>query len=102
MTRRLGQWGSWRPRQLLVAAVIMLVPVVTAVDIMAPPESTWGRSWSPPPAITASFAGVRTTAFVGGVAQILVAGVRTTPLHLNHSAQIATPPPPPGRAAPPS
>ncbi|MFE2538557.1 PP2C family protein-serine/threonine phosphatase [Actinacidiphila glaucinigra] len=94
VARRLGQWGrSWRPGHLLVAAMIMLILVVTAVDIMAPPDVHLGPFLVAAPAITASFAGARTTAIVGGVAvaaQILVAGVRTTPLDLNHSAQIAT------------
>lgn len=70
-----------------------LILLVTVVDVMAPPEVHLGPFLVAAPAITASFAGPRTTAIVGGVAvaaQIVVAGMRTTPLDLNHSAQIAT------------
>ncbi|MFF7214591.1 PP2C family protein-serine/threonine phosphatase [Streptomyces sp. NPDC008238] len=72
--------------------MLVLVLLVTVVDVMAPPEVHLGPFLVAAPAITASFAGVRTTMVVGGVAvaaQIVVAGLRTTPLDLNHSAQIA-------------
>ncbi|MDX2705776.1 PP2C family protein-serine/threonine phosphatase [Streptomyces sp. PA03-6a] len=94
VARRLEQWGrSWRPGHLLVAAMLTLILMVTVVDIMSPPDVHLGPFLVAAPAITASFAGARTTAVVGGVAvaaQVLVAAVRTTPLDLNHSAQIAT------------
>ncbi|MDX2813316.1 PP2C family protein-serine/threonine phosphatase [Streptomyces sp. PA03-5A] len=94
VARRLEQWGrSWRPGHLLVATMLTLILMVTVVDIMSPPDVHLGPFLVAAPAITASFAGARTTAVVGGVAvvaQVLVAAVRTTPLDLNHSAQIAT------------
>ncbi|MGW3244062.1 PP2C family protein-serine/threonine phosphatase [Streptomyces sp. NPDC001070] len=94
VARRLGHWGrSWRPGHLLVVTMLALILVITVVDILSPPDVHLGPFLVAPPAITASFAGPRTTAMVGGVAvvaQIVVAGARTTPLDLNHSAQIAT------------
>ncbi|MEU4096688.1 PP2C family protein-serine/threonine phosphatase [Streptomyces sp. NPDC026673] len=94
VARRLARWGrSWRLGNLLVAAMLVLILVVTGVDVMAPPDVHLGPFLVAAPAITASFAGVRTTAIVGGVAvaaQVVVAAMRTTPLDLNHSAQIAT------------
>ncbi|WP_431964449.1 PP2C family protein-serine/threonine phosphatase [Actinacidiphila sp. bgisy160] len=94
VARRLERWGkSWRPGYLLVAAMLTLILLVTVVDIMSPPDVHLGPFLVAAPAITASFASTRTTAIVGGVAvvaQIVVAGMRTTPLDLNHSAQVAT------------
>ncbi|MFE2432545.1 PP2C family protein-serine/threonine phosphatase [Streptomyces sp. NPDC059373] len=86
------RWAGW-PRHALVAAQLVLILVITVVDSLAPPSVHLGPFLVAAPAITASFAGPRTTAFVGAVAviaQIVVAGVRTTTLDPNHSVQIVT------------
>ncbi|MEU8519882.1 PP2C family protein-serine/threonine phosphatase [Streptomyces sp. NPDC048577] len=92
-----GVQGTPRPsqhgRRLLMAVPFAIIAAVTAVDVSVPPEVHLGPFLVAAPAVTASFAGPRMTAFVGAVAvlaQVLVAGVRTSVIDLNHMYQIAT------------
>ncbi|KUJ69449.1 protein phosphatase [Streptomyces albus subsp. albus] len=81
----------WPPSHALVAVPFALILVVTMVDVLAPPDVHLGPFLVAAPAVTASFAGPRMTAFVGLVAvtaQTVVAAVRTTVTDLNHSLQI--------------
>ncbi|MGW5420008.1 PP2C family protein-serine/threonine phosphatase [Streptomyces sp. NPDC003943] len=81
-----------RPRhRLLLAASFALIVAVTVVDVLAPPDVHLGPFLIAAPAVTASFAGPRMTAFVGAVAvlaQTVVAVTRTTLTDLNHTYQI--------------
>ncbi|MBT2525065.1 serine/threonine-protein phosphatase [Streptomyces sp. ISL-99] len=86
-----GRAGSWEPGHALLAVPLALIVLVTVVDILAPPEVHLGPFLAAAPAITASFAGPRTTGFVGAVAvlaQPVVAIVRTSLTDLNHSFQL--------------
>ncbi|MEV5728487.1 PP2C family protein-serine/threonine phosphatase [Streptomyces pharetrae] len=68
-----------------------LIAVVTVGDILAPAEVHLGPFLAAAPAVTASFAGPRTTACVGALAvlaQSVVAVVRTSLTDLNHSLQV--------------
>ncbi|MFF9011501.1 PP2C family protein-serine/threonine phosphatase [Streptomyces sp. NPDC014870] len=85
---RLSRRGG---RRLLLGASFALIAAVTVVDILAPPEVHLGPFLIAAPAVTASFAGPRMTAFVGAVAvlaQSVVAIVRTSLTDLNHTYQI--------------
>ncbi|MFI8961809.1 PP2C family protein-serine/threonine phosphatase [Streptomyces sp. NPDC053493] len=82
---------SRRGGRLLLAAPFALIAAVTVVDILSPPEVHLGPFLIAAPAVTASFAGPRMTAFVGAVAvlaQTVVAIVRTSVTDLNHTYQI--------------
>jgi hypothetical protein len=84
---RLSRHGG----RLLLAAPFALIAAVTVVDILSPPEVHLGPFLIAAPAVTASFAGPRMTAFVGAVAvlaQAVVAVVRTRLTDLNHTYQI--------------
>lgn len=77
----------------MVCTMLALIVIVTVVDVLSPPEVHLGPFLVAAPAITSSFAGPRLTALVGGiavVAQVIVAILRTTPLDVNHLAQITT------------
>ncbi|MEU6869017.1 serine/threonine-protein phosphatase, partial [Streptomyces sp. NPDC046876] len=79
------------PRWALLSVPFALIAAVTAVDLAAPPDVHLGPFLVAAPAVTASFAGPRMTAFVGLVAvaaQAAVAGARTTLTDLNHTFQI--------------
>lgn len=68
-----------------------MIAIVTTVDILAPPDVHLGPFLVAAPAVTASFAGPRTTAFIGAVAvlaQAAVAMARTSLTDLNHTFQI--------------
>lgn len=72
---------------------LALIVVISVLDILAPPEVHLGPLLVAAPAITASFAGPRTTAAVGALAvlaQGIVAAARTTLVDLNHSVQITS------------
>lgn len=76
---------------MLLSVPFALIAVVTAVDVLAPPEVHLGPFLVAAPALTASFAGPRTTGFVGAVAvlaQVAVAVARTSLTDLNHTFQI--------------
>ncbi|MGW7434294.1 PP2C family protein-serine/threonine phosphatase [Streptomyces sp. NPDC054861] len=78
-------------RHALLAVPLGLIVVVTVVDILAPPEVHLGPFLAAAPAVTASFAGPRTTGLIGAVAvlaQMAVALVRTSLTDLNHTFQI--------------
>ncbi|MFJ5829041.1 PP2C family protein-serine/threonine phosphatase [Streptomyces sp. NPDC093089] len=80
-----------RHGRLLLAVPFALIAVVTVVDIVVPPEVHLGPFLIAAPAVTASFAGPRMTAFVGAVAvlaQSIVAVARTSFTDLNHTYQI--------------
>ncbi|MEV5972392.1 PP2C family protein-serine/threonine phosphatase [Streptomyces sp. NPDC051921] len=82
---------SRRGGRLLLAAPFALIAVVTVVDVVVPPEVHLGPFLIAAPAVTASFAGPRMTAFVGAVAvlaQSTVAVARTSLTDLNHTYQI--------------
>ncbi|WP_328320308.1 PP2C family protein-serine/threonine phosphatase [Streptomyces sp. NBC_00388] len=77
-------------RALLVVP-FALIAAVTVLDVTSSPDVHLGPFLVAAPAITASFAGARTTAAVGAVAvlaQSLVAGARTSITDLNHMYQI--------------
>ncbi|XIE80914.1 hypothetical protein AB6O49_29485 [Streptomyces sp. SBR177] len=68
-----------------------LIAAVTVVDVLVPPEVHLGPFLVAAPAVAASFAGARMTAFVGAVAvlaQSVVALARTSITDLNHTYQI--------------
>ncbi|MEV6263503.1 PP2C family protein-serine/threonine phosphatase [Streptomyces sp. NPDC051784] len=86
-----GQWRQKLPGGALLAAPFTLIAVVTLVDINVPPEVHLGPFLVAAPAMTASFAGPRTTALVGAVAvlaQVAVALDRSSITDLNHTYQI--------------
>ncbi|MFJ1705621.1 PP2C family protein-serine/threonine phosphatase [Kitasatospora sp. NPDC088346] len=79
--------GAGRALLLIPLALIVLV---TIGDVLAPPEVHLGPFLVAAPAVTASFAGPRTTGLVGALAvlaQIVVAATRTTVMDLNHTVQ---------------
>ncbi|MFE5481175.1 PP2C family protein-serine/threonine phosphatase [Streptomyces sp. NPDC056527] len=83
---------SRRGGRLLLAAPFALIATVTVMDILLPPEVHLGPFLIAAPAVTASFAGPRMTAFVGAIAvlaQAVVAIARTSLTDLNHTYQIA-------------
>ncbi|MEU6621532.1 PP2C family protein-serine/threonine phosphatase [Streptomyces litmocidini] len=70
---------------------LALIAAVTVVDVVVPPDVHLGPFLIAAPAMTASFAGPRATAFVGAVAvvaQTVVALARTSVTDLNHTYQI--------------
>ncbi|MER7537640.1 PP2C family protein-serine/threonine phosphatase [Streptomyces sp. NPDC097704] len=82
---------SRRGGRLLLAAPFALIAAVTVVDVLVPPDVHLGPFLIAAPAVTASFAGPRMTAFVGAVAviaQSMVAVARTSFTDLNHTYQI--------------
>ncbi|WP_242432769.1 PP2C family protein-serine/threonine phosphatase [Streptomyces sp. Root1310] len=83
--------GSWNASSRRLALPLVLIAVVTAVDVLAPPDVHLGPLLVAAPAITASFAGPRLTALVGAIAvlaQATVAVTRTSLTDLNHTLQI--------------
>ncbi|MBT2450975.1 serine/threonine-protein phosphatase [Streptomyces sp. ISL-43] len=85
-TRRLRE-----SRAVLLSVPFALIALVTVVDLLAPPEVHLGPFLIAAPALTASFAGPRTTGLVGAVAvlaQVGVAIARTSLTDLNHTFQI--------------
>ncbi|MEV8231160.1 PP2C family protein-serine/threonine phosphatase [Streptomyces sp. NPDC079167] len=87
-----GLHGGTRRTRASLAVAFALIAVVTVVDVVVPPEVHLGPFLVAAPALTASFAGPRLTAFVGAVAvlaQAVVALARTTITDLNHMYQIA-------------
>ncbi|MET7618046.1 PP2C family protein-serine/threonine phosphatase [Streptomyces sp. NPDC005408] len=85
-----NRW-SWEPGHALLAVPLAMIAIVTTVDILAPPDVHLGPFLVAAPAVTASFAGPRTTAFIGAVAvlaQTVVAMARTNLTDLNHTFQI--------------
>ncbi|MEU9127957.1 PP2C family protein-serine/threonine phosphatase [Kitasatospora sp. NPDC048540] len=80
-----------RASRALVVIPLLLIVLVCIGDVLAPPEVHLGPFLVAAPAITASFAGPRTTGFIGALAvlaQATVAAARTTLLDLNHTVQI--------------
>ncbi|MET9359563.1 PP2C family protein-serine/threonine phosphatase [Streptomyces sp. NPDC006632] len=84
---------SLAPRHALPAVPFAMIALVTVVDLLAPPDVHLGPFLAAAPAVAASFAGPRTTAFIGAVAvlaQVIVAMVRGSVSDLNHTFQIIT------------
>ncbi|THA56627.1 serine/threonine-protein phosphatase [Streptomyces sp. A1136] len=78
-------------RVAMLSVPLGLIAIVTTVDVLAPPDVHLGPFLAAAPAVTASFAGPRATAFIGAVAvaaQVAVAVARTTVTDLNHAFQI--------------
>lgn len=72
---------------------IALILMVTVIDVLAPPNVHLGPFLVAAPAVTASFAGPRTTAGVGALAvlaQAVVGAARTSIVDLNHTFQLIT------------
>ncbi|WP_329383187.1 serine/threonine-protein phosphatase [Streptomyces sp. NBC_01351] len=94
MERRSTRVGPRRPGELghaLLVVPLVLIAVVTVVDVLAPPDVHVGPFMVAAPAITASFAGPRTTGAIGALAvlaQMAVAAARTSLTDLNHTFQI--------------
>ncbi|MET9535142.1 PP2C family protein-serine/threonine phosphatase [Streptomyces sp. NPDC006649] len=81
-----------RHPKALMAVPFALIAAVTVVDVLTPPAVHLGPFLVAAPAMTASFAGPRTTAFVGAVAlaaDAFVAGSRASVTDLNHTYQLA-------------
>ncbi|MEU9101359.1 PP2C family protein-serine/threonine phosphatase [Streptomyces sp. NPDC048361] len=84
---------SLTPRHALSAVPFAMIALVSVGDLLAPPDVHLGPFLAAAPAVTASFAGPRATAFIGAVAvlaQVVVAMVRGSVTDLNHSFQIIT------------
>ncbi|MGV9265986.1 PP2C family protein-serine/threonine phosphatase [Kitasatospora sp. NPDC003701] len=83
---------SWRPgRHALTAIPLALIVVITVVDILSPPAIHLGPLLIVAPAITASFAGARTTALVAllALAALTVIGIMRDGLATpNHETQL--------------
>ncbi|RST08918.1 serine/threonine-protein phosphatase [Streptomyces sp. WAC07149] len=89
--RPLAPFSSRRGGRLLLVVPFALIAAVTTVDVLSPPEVHLGPFLIAAPALAASFAGPRMTAFVGAVAvlaQSVVAVARTSLTDLNHTYQI--------------
>ncbi|MBW5484362.1 PP2C family protein-serine/threonine phosphatase [Streptomyces bambusae] len=83
--------GPTQPRKLLLAVPFLLIALISIGDVLAPADVHLGPFLAAAPAVTASFAGPRMTAFVGAVAvlaQAVVAAARTTVTDLNHTLQL--------------
>ncbi|MCX5384088.1 PP2C family protein-serine/threonine phosphatase [Streptomyces sp. NBC_00083] len=84
---------SLTPQHALSAVPFAMIVLVSVGDLLAPPDVHLGPFLAAAPAVAASFAGPRTTAFIGAVAvlaQVIVAMVRGSVTDLNHSFQIIT------------
>ncbi|MCX4648724.1 MULTISPECIES: SpoIIE family protein phosphatase [unclassified Streptomyces] len=69
LRRRLGGlWQRWQPSHALVMLPLALIVVITVVDILVPADVHLGPLLVVAPALTASFAGPRLTAFIGALA----------------------------------
>ncbi|AZM93634.1 MULTISPECIES: PP2C family protein-serine/threonine phosphatase [Streptomyces] len=89
--RPLAPFSPRRGGRLLLVVPFALIAAVTTVDVLAPPDVHLGPFLVAAPALAASFAGPRMTAFVGAVAvlaQSVVAVARTSLTDLNHTYQI--------------
>ncbi|MFE2378803.1 PP2C family protein-serine/threonine phosphatase [Streptomyces sp. NPDC059398] len=81
-----------RHPKALMLMPFLLIAAVTVVDLFTPPAVHLGPFLVAAPAVTASFAGPRSTALVGAVAvaaDAFVAGSRTSVTDLNHTYQLA-------------
>ncbi|MFI6152814.1 PP2C family protein-serine/threonine phosphatase [Kitasatospora sp. NPDC051170] len=83
---------TWLPdRHVLTALVLLLIVLITAVDILAPPHIHLGPLLIVAPALTASFAGARATAAVAllAIAALTVIGLARDGLTTaNHQTQL--------------
>ncbi|MGW0883479.1 PP2C family protein-serine/threonine phosphatase [Streptomyces sp. NPDC002671] len=87
------RWRRWQSSGALLLLPIVLIVVITVVDTRAPADVHLGPTLVIAPALTPSFAGPRTTAFVGALAvaaQILIATVHGGLGTTNHIVQIIT------------
>ncbi|MFB7168524.1 PP2C family protein-serine/threonine phosphatase [Streptomyces sp. NBC_00401] len=63
-----GLWQRWQPSHALVMFPLALIVVITFVDLLVPADVHLGPLLVVAPALTASFAGPRLTAFIGALA----------------------------------
>ncbi|MEU8960642.1 PP2C family protein-serine/threonine phosphatase [Streptomyces sp. NPDC048491] len=90
---RAARRRSLAPRHALLAVPLAMIALVTTGDLLVPPDVHLGPFLAAAPAVTASFAGPRTTGSIGAVAvlaQVVVAMVRGSVTDLNHTFQIIT------------
>ncbi|MFE9535042.1 PP2C family protein-serine/threonine phosphatase [Streptomyces sp. NPDC006691] len=90
---RAARRRSLAPRHALLAVPLAMIALVTTGDLLVPPDVHLGPFLAAAPAVTASFAGPRTTGSIGVVAvlaQVVVAMVRGSVTDLNHTFQIIT------------
>ncbi|MFI9808436.1 PP2C family protein-serine/threonine phosphatase [Streptomyces sp. NPDC052301] len=93
LLRVTGARQPWQSAHALLLLPIMLIVVITVVDMQAPYNVHLGPALVIAPALTPSFAGPRTTAFVGALAiaaQILIGVTHGGLGTLNHIVQIIT------------
>ncbi len=83
--RRVGPPGDRRP--WLVAVPFVLIVVIVLADLLTPPSIRFTPFLAAAPAVTASFAGARTTAGVGAlaVASQIATDHAEAPAHLNET-----------------
>ncbi|MCZ0985062.1 PP2C family protein-serine/threonine phosphatase [Streptomyces diastatochromogenes] len=92
------QWGAgprqpWQSTHALLLLPVVLILVITVVDIRSPESIHLGPALVIAPALTPSFAGPRTTAFVGALAlaaQTLIAFLHGGIATSNHVVQLVT------------
>ncbi|MFE1882925.1 PP2C family protein-serine/threonine phosphatase [Streptomyces diastatochromogenes] len=92
------QWGAglrqpWQSTHALLLLPVVLIVVITVVDIRSPESIHLGPALVIAPALTPSFAGPRTTAFVGALAlaaQTLIAFLHGGIATSNHVVQLVT------------
>ncbi|MEV6838470.1 PP2C family protein-serine/threonine phosphatase [Streptomyces sp. NPDC051133] len=93
LLRATGARQPWQSAHALLLLPVMLIVVITVVDMQAPYNVHLGPALVIAPALTPSFAGPRTTAFVGALAiaaQVLIGVTHGGLGTLNHIVQIIT------------
>ncbi|MGW2741125.1 PP2C family protein-serine/threonine phosphatase [Streptomyces sp. NPDC001450] len=91
--RGAGVQQPWQSTHALLLLPVMLIVVITVVDIRSPENIHLGPALVIAPALTPSFAGPRTTAFVGALAlaaQTLIAFLHGGIATSNHVVQLVT------------
>ncbi|MFE1312733.1 PP2C family protein-serine/threonine phosphatase [Streptomyces sp. NPDC058755] len=91
--RGAGVQQSWQSTHALLLLPVVLIVVITVVDIRSPESIHLGPALVIAPALTPSFAGPRTTAFVGALAlaaQTLIAFLHGGITTSNHIVQLVT------------
>ncbi|MFF5014672.1 PP2C family protein-serine/threonine phosphatase [Streptomyces sp. NPDC001165] len=91
--RGAGVQQSWQSTHALLLLPVVLIVVITVVDIRSPESIHLGPALVIAPALTPSFAGPRTTAFVGALAlaaQTLIAFLHGGIATSNHIVQLVT------------
>ncbi|SOE06983.1 PP2C family protein-serine/threonine phosphatase [Streptomyces sp. Ag109_G2-15] len=91
--RGAGLRQPWQSTHALILLPVALIVVITVVDIRSPESIHLGPALVMAPALTPSFAGPRTTAFVGALAlaaQTLIAFLHGGIATSNHVVQLVT------------